>query len=382
MAELPDEYRGREQTWLKHRVLEEYLQAWAHKLGSIEEHAVHLWYVDCFAGPWESADVQRSDTSVAIGLRALNQAAATWAAKGRRIALHAVFVEQDGAAFEALQGYVAQAADRVDAHCLFGAFGAHVDAIDRLVGKNPAFLFVDPKGWRGADLGFIARLGGPALRDVMVNVMYDHLNRFKDDRRAFLVQQMRDFFGLGGEDLPAGLDEHHLMALYRERLARVGGIEWVADLAVPVPTRDRTKFRLVVAGHHPAVIELFRDVERKVIGVEAAHVRPQAKARADEARTRQPALLTAVPRPADPRYADDRALAVERVRDLVPELVRAGPRRFGDLWPSLLCEHHLTLTDLRHVVSELAAAGVVEIRGLVPPKRKILDQHVLALVVR
>src|SRR5262245_54316673 len=120
MADLPAEYRGREQTWLKHEVLKGYLQAWAQKLGSIPSRPVHLWYVDCFSGPWESANSERADTSVAIGLRALNQAAQTWAASKRVIMLHAVFVEKDPAAFAELQSFAAHAAGAVDVHCLPG----------------------------------------------------------------------------------------------------------------------------------------------------------------------------------------------------------------------------------------------------------------------
>jgi hypothetical protein len=32
---IPPEYKGREQTYLKHRVLKEYLRPWGQKLGSI-----------------------------------------------------------------------------------------------------------------------------------------------------------------------------------------------------------------------------------------------------------------------------------------------------------------------------------------------------------
>jgi hypothetical protein len=32
--QVPAEYQGREQSYLKHRVLEKYLLAWGHKLGS------------------------------------------------------------------------------------------------------------------------------------------------------------------------------------------------------------------------------------------------------------------------------------------------------------------------------------------------------------
>jgi three-Cys-motif partner protein len=386
MADMPDEYRGREHTWLKHRVLDEYLQGWAHKLGSIRQHPVHLWYVDCFAGPWQSQDASRSDTSIAIGLKALNDAAATWAALGNEIRLHAVFVEKDPRAFSVLQAFVAEAAGAVDVHALRGAFGDHVDAIDALIGTNPAFIFVDPTGWGGADLRFIAKLGSKARRDLMINVMYDHINRFKDvkeEKLAFLRSQMRDFFGLSDADLPEGLDEAALMGLYRDRLGRLGGIGLVADLAVPVPTRERTKFRLVVAGHNAKVIELFRDIEKKVIGADAARVRSDAKARADEDRTRQPALLQAPAPATDPGYADDQIAAEHAVRELLPRrLRRDGPQRFGDLWPRILCVYHLTLGDLRRVVAELRTAGAIEVRGLGPRERSVKDQHVLASTSR
>ena len=61
-------YEGREQSYLKHRVLEEYLISWAFKLGS---KATRLWYIDSFAGPWGSGDEDLADTSVAIGTKAL-----------------------------------------------------------------------------------------------------------------------------------------------------------------------------------------------------------------------------------------------------------------------------------------------------------------------
>lgn len=51
---VPETYRGREQAYIKHRLLESYLEKLflivgmsARKLGITE-----FCYVDCFAGPW------------------------------------------------------------------------------------------------------------------------------------------------------------------------------------------------------------------------------------------------------------------------------------------------------------------------------------------
>lgn len=374
MREVPLDYHGREQTYLKHRILEEYLEGWSHKLGS---RAEHLWYVDVFAGPWESQSPERRDTSIAIGLGALAEAAQSWAAHGRRITLHAIFVEKDPAAYRKLVDFVQAAKGAVDVHTFEGAFGDHVAAIDALIGGHPAFVFVDPTGWNGADLGFVATLARVRGRDLLVNVMCHHLIRFKDDPRDFLRRQMKAFFGLGDESLPAGMSEEDLMALYRAQLRSWSGAPWVADLAVPMPVRERTNFRLVVAGHHPKVVELFRDVEAKVIGREAGEVRAAAHRRDLESRTGQMALLATAP-PEDPRYATMRADAEQVVRAKV-ERALAGGRSFtfGQLWPELLCEAHLRLTDLSDLVLEWEARGEIQVVGRKPRQRKVHDDHVL-----
>lgn len=379
MREMGEEYHGREQTWLKHRVLEEYLAAWSHKLGSIRGRAVHLWYVDVFAGPWESQSEARADTSIAIGLRALNEAAQTWAEKGHTIQLHAAFVEKNPRSFQALDNFARAAAGAVRVHTFEGAFGDHVDAIDRLVGRNPAFVFVDPTGWDGAALRYIAKLGRRDRRDVLINVMYDHINRFKDDERDFLRRQMRDFFGLADADLPAGLSEDELMAFYRQRLREQSGVPWVADLAVPVPTKERTKFRLVVAGRHPKVVELFRTVEAKVIGKEAAQVRVDARARADESKSGQMTLLRPPAPPEDTRYADRRQADLDLVRERTLAAIAGGRQpRFEDLWPHLLCEAHLTLGDLKTALLALERDRLLRVIGRGPRERTIKDGHRLA----
>ncbi len=379
MREMGEEYHGREQTWLKHRVLEEYLAAWSHKLGSIPGPAVHLWYVDVFAGPWESQHEARADTSIAIGLRALNEAAQTWAKKGHKIQLHAAFVEKNPRSFPGLDSFARAAAGAVTVHTFEGAFGDHVDAIDRLVGADPAFIFVDPTGWDGAALRFIGKLGRRDRRDVMINVMYDHINRFKDDQRDFLRRQMRDFFGLDDADLPAGMSEDELMTFYRQRLREESRVPWVADLAVPVPTKERTKFRLVVAGRHPKVVDLFRTVEAKVIGKEAAQVRVDARARADESKSGQLPLLSPPAPPEDTSYRDRRQSDLDLVRQRTLAAIADGRQpHFRDVWPPILCEAHLTLHDLKVAVLELERAGTLRVIGRGPRERTIHDEHRLA----
>jgi three-Cys-motif partner protein len=378
---IPQEYVGREQTWLKHRVLEEYLVAWAHKLGSGgRKTRVKLWYVDCFSGPWKARTAELTDTSIMIGLRALQSARETWAARGIKIDLGAVFIEKDESAYRELERVVAQHARGLDAHPFHGKFGDHLPQIESLIRNSSAFLLVDPTGWDGAAMKFIAPLVRQKRRDVMVNVMFDHINRFKDDPREFLRAQMKAFFGLSDDDLQAGLSEEDLMDLYRQRLRTVCDVPFTADLAVPHPTIERTKFRLVVGGHHPEVLRLFRDVERKVMGEEAAVVRTQAKERERFDREGQLAMFAPEPPKESPRYAAQRDEGRNRARARVPELLRdQGRLRYDALWPIVLAECHVTEGDLAGIISDLRVDGLIRVDGMKARERRIKDDHLVSL---
>jgi hypothetical protein len=120
-------------------------------------------------------------------------------------------------------------------------------------------------------------------------------------KRGKRYLERQHLLALGDGELPEGLDEEQLFELYRTKLKELCGIPHAADLAIPHPTIDRTKFRLVVGGKSPAVVSLFRDIEKKVIGAEAAVVRETAAVRECEERTGQLVLLQA-PRMTDVHY--------------------------------------------------------------------------------
>jgi hypothetical protein len=219
---------------------------------------------------------------------------------------------------------------------------------------------------------------GPAPRDVLVNVMFDHIRRFKDDPRSFLREQMRDFFGLGDEELPEGLDEEQLFALYRSKLKTVCGVTFAADLAIPDPTASRTKFRLVAGGKHRMVAELFREIERNVIGREAAVVRDDATARKAEMATGQLTLVAAPPS-TDPHYDVLHEKALIAAPEALKRMLQNGSKRFELLWPRLLEEHHLTKTELARLAWSLHQRGQIAIANAKPRERTVNDLHVLEL---
>ena len=97
MVSLTD-YKGREQSYVKHTFLERYLETLVHKTASTYRHVV---YVDGFAGPWQSANERFQDTSFGIALNALRRAKASWKPT-RDVRMSAYLVERDRIAYAQL----------------------------------------------------------------------------------------------------------------------------------------------------------------------------------------------------------------------------------------------------------------------------------------
>lgn len=73
MSSVPANYDGREQAWIKHQLLESYLEKLLLIIGMAarKQGKVEICYVDCFAGPWGDDSAQVEGTSIAISLRTM-----------------------------------------------------------------------------------------------------------------------------------------------------------------------------------------------------------------------------------------------------------------------------------------------------------------------
>ncbi len=83
-------YAGREQAWVKHYFLENYLDGLIHKIASTFDHIV---YIDGFSGPWQAADEDFDDTSFSIALNKLRSAKEAWRIHGRNVQMTAHLIE-------------------------------------------------------------------------------------------------------------------------------------------------------------------------------------------------------------------------------------------------------------------------------------------------
>jgi three-Cys-motif partner protein len=105
MALGPEHYAGREQAYVKHFLLGHYFSDLVHKVAGRFDEIV---YVDGFSGPWQSEQDDLGDTSFGIALDAMRSAKAAWRKNGRNVEMHALLVERNKKAFQALESVPAK----------------------------------------------------------------------------------------------------------------------------------------------------------------------------------------------------------------------------------------------------------------------------------
>lgn len=381
---MEEDYVGREQTWIKHLILRRYLQAWGMKLAmTAGPGRDRLWYVDCFAGPWRANNEAREDTSAAIALRVLNEVRREAVKSARSVSVGAVFIEMNSGRASDLESFVDEARGDVTTHVFSGAFGDCVENIYRTLGSDAAFVFVDPTGWKGADMAYVAKLTSLGRRDVLINFMFDYLNRFKGegqrgpDQREWLIQQLAAFFGISDISVLASMSEEELVQEYRRNLKSACNLRFALSLAVPKPTSDRTYFHLVVGGNHKKVVELFRNVEFQVVGGEAGAVMERARLRAEQKRTGQHSLFEN-PEARIQRFERRRNEDLVRLPREILSVLREGDRLFSEIWPELLERLHVRVTDTKDAATKLYKSGKIEVDGW-SKQRKVKDQNRLRI---
>src|SRR5690606_29326975 len=233
MPEL-ENYAGREQAFVKHTFLETYLDGLLYKVGHVHDE---IAYVDGFAGPWQSANEQFTDTSFGLALQKLRQVKSGLAQRGRTISVKAILVEADADAYARLQTVATRFPD-LTVRTIHGDFNQSIGAINTELGRAFSFLFVDPKGW-SVDMAELGRLISRENCEVVFNFMFDFVNRFaewgpvSESMDCLFVgvdwrQQIRD-----GDDRKTAIHE-----CFRESLVNVGRYPYCLSTEVLKSTSD------------------------------------------------------------------------------------------------------------------------------------------------
>jgi len=369
--EIPPEYAGREQSWVKHLILERYLEKLAYKILSTRTDFV---YVDGFSGPWSARSESYTDTSFGIAIRLLRQVRETLGAKGKRCRIRCLFIEKDPEAFARL-AQVAATTGGVEVTAWNGEFEEKIDEIIQFVNRAFALIFIDPTGWTGYALDKIAPLLSRLPGEALVNFMYDFVNRFLQDP----IAQPSFTSVFGGPDWEQRLRtdlprEQAIVELFTSRLKIIGRFPHV--LAAPIAKRatDRTHFYLVYGTRHPEGVRTFRDAERGAL-VQQDLVRDQVWRAQREEKTGMPDLFAPSEAPAKYILAPTTDQALEDARTFVMrELADGKPQQYRSLWIKVLERWPLRELEVNQMLQHLARDQLIEISGLPTGKRKLADR--------
>ena len=257
-------YEGREQTYLKHFFLEKYLEKVAYVIGFSYPEFV---YVDGFSGPWRAEHEALEDTSFVIATNMLKRVREGLAKKGRHPRIRCLFIEKERNSFAALQEAVAKEHD-LDVTSMHGEFAALIPRILRYVGTSFSLVFIDPTGWTGFGLRKIEPILKHNPGEVLVNFMFDHINRFLDHPGPGIRATFDDLFGGPGWDSAVHATDRReaaVVELYMDRMRGLGDFAHVTRTRILKPVSDRSYFYLVYGTRHVRGLQEFRRIEKKVV---------------------------------------------------------------------------------------------------------------------
>ncbi|MGP1396781.1 MAG: three-Cys-motif partner protein TcmP [Inquilinaceae bacterium] len=265
MADEQDRYAGREQSYIKHRFLTQYLRTAAYKI--LQGRSPTFNFVDAFAGPWKVSDTDYSDASFDQALRTLEAVRTDLSERGAvGLRIRFCFCERSARRFDELSRY-AKRNPRFDIHIFQGLFEDHLADIAAVCRDGFTFTFIDPTGWNIRSepvLEFLRDQNG----EFLLNFMAEHVNRHAEYPRVaasfgrFLADpDWASEFNV----LPSDWNnETRVLHLLKRKIRATEAATYLPDFPILKPREQRVKMRLVLGTHSAKGLEVFRDVQEKV----------------------------------------------------------------------------------------------------------------------
>jgi three-Cys-motif partner protein len=154
----------------------------------------NVTYVDGFSGPWETKTENFSDSSFMIAIAVLLDAQKQILERtGVQRRIRCFFSENDPEAFAQLHEAVAQfhrPEEGFEIRTYRGKFEDAVGEIQSFVGASFPLIFIDPTGWTGYPFDKIKPLFARTKCEVLINFMYDFINRFAYSNDTEIIDSM------------------------------------------------------------------------------------------------------------------------------------------------------------------------------------------------
>jgi three-Cys-motif partner protein len=367
-------YAGREQTLVKHFILQKYLERFAYIVGS---HWDVLTYVDCFSGPWNARSEKFEDSSFAIALKELLKARDALAKQGKNVQLRCFFLEKNRAAYSKLLEFAGSVTDaKIETRnaTLEESIADITDFVHRGGTKAFPFVFIDPTGWTGFEMETIAPLLRLNPGEVLINFMTGHIRRFLDSPQEETQESFKRLFGSGlfrskVQGLAQLEREDAAVEEYARNAKLVGGFKFACNAIVLHPEIDRTHFNLIYLTRNLKGIEVFKNAEKKAMEVQES-ARAEAQQRGRVARLGQPELFGSKELPHSTYYESLRQRYLAKARELVLQALESKRRLlYDDAWKLALSKPMSWESDLKQWIEQWKAESRLNVVGMQPRQR-------------
>lgn len=370
-----ENYRDREHGYIKHRILETYLLRVFNILGKYEER---INFVDGFAGFWKSQDDEHRDTSPGISVECMLKCRdSVQKGFGKDVQFRGLYVEKGAQAHSELSSFLNEKTTEtgIELQSLRGEFESSIDQIVDWCGDAFTFFFIDPKGWSQSLPTVLAPLLGRTKSEFLINLQYDHINRFVTDPREFLRDQMIDLFGEvpeNLENLASDTRENTLANLYRSQISSIasqhaGERIWTAYEPVRDPDKARTKYHLVYLTRHHKGVLVFKECSEQ-LGELQDSVRAVHKLRQEEVQTGQPDLF---PTTLYPNESSSDLGAVWEIENYIVSELAGGPKRFGEMEiADILNRYAWRLADIQQALLRMIKEEKSAVNDSDPKRRR------------
>jgi three-Cys-motif partner protein len=371
---LPD-YGGREQAYVKHRLLAEYLPPLAYKVGQSWDSIV---YIDAFSGPWQTSRGDYGDSSFGVAIDTLRDAQQGLREQGKNRRFDCILVEENKSAFAELEGFAAKhSTPDFGVHAVCGAFVDQIPSIRRIIQKTAPrafkFVFLDPKGWADIPMEAMKSFLRDRSCEVLINLMTRHIIRFLDEPDR--EQSYNNLFGRAGvlgtlRDTSRQDNERTEQAVreYCRSLKLVCGFKFVSSAVILEPDEESVRYYLVYGTNDYHGIEVFKKAEGT-----AARVQDDVRLGTRQQRAEQVELLLEGGSKESRLAAQLRSKYQLRARKKIIEMLSYSKGAAGTAFVDLYCEAMafplVTPNDLRCWLNDLKPAIEVKLAGSAKRKK-------------
>lgn len=330
---IPENYDHRRHAYIKHVLLRQYLEKLFTIIGRNQDV---IWYVDCFAGPWQidENDTSLEGTSIALSIDIMKRCQECLRKNfRRRVTFKALFIEKDAEAYSRLRKYLSSISDQdIFVDSLHGNFFDLRKNILKKVGdKEFAFFFIDPKGWKQSiEIPTLRPLLERKNSEFLINFMYLFINR--NYSAKIFNDSLTLVFGVEPSECTLNPDEREIFLInnYRKHLKSIDNINdtdnnlRTAYVSILDPNKDRTKYHLVYVTRHPLGIIKFFEVSEEIDLVQSL-VREQTKMEIKIEKTNQLELF-----PPNADFVDrSKPYAMSDIKNFLMEIIEKTPTNFG-----------------------------------------------------